>query len=66
MSDIVINPLRVLKTIFRVTLKKKIIEKYIVRFLLVPVIFLGIQTKMLFNCLNGALYVIIWKRLDSK
>ena len=65
-SDIIINPVRVMKTniqsspikinysdIYQSIMKKKM--GY----------FRGLKTKMLFNCFNSALYVILWKRLDE-
>ena len=66
MADIVINPLRVLKTnIQSHPEKKKYSEIYRQVFKNRRDYFRGIQTKMIFNCLNGALYVILWKRLDE-
>ena len=66
LSDIVINPLRVIKTnIQSHTEKKKYRELYVEIFKKSQDYFRGLQTKMLFNCLNGALYVILWKRLDK-
>lgn len=66
MSDIVINPLRVLKTnIQSHPEKKNYREIYHKVFKRAGDFFRGMQTKMLFNCLNGALYVILWKRLDK-
>ena len=66
LSDIIINPLRVIKTnIQSHTEKKKYRELYVEIFKKSQDYFRGFQTKMLFNCLNGALYVILWKRLDK-
>ena len=66
MSDIVINPLRVIKTNIQSQHEKKgyltlATEIFQTR----SDYFRGFKTKMLFNCLNGALYVIIWRRLDK-
>lgn len=66
LSDIVINPLRVIKTNIQSHSEKKMYrELYVEIFKHSQDYFRGFQTKMLFNCLNGALYVILWKRLDK-
>ena len=65
-SDIIINPLRVLKTnIQSHSEKKNYRQLYNSIFRNSNDYFRVLKTKMLFNCLNGALYVILWKRLDS-
>jgi hypothetical protein len=65
-SDLVVNPLRVIKTYkqsykddidYSTIIKEKIIKEK--RY------FRGIQGKMIFNCFNSSLYVILWKRLDK-
>jgi hypothetical protein len=66
-SDLVVNPLRVLKTYkqshpsnisYMEIIKEKIIKE--------NGYFRGIHGKMIFNCFNSALYLILWKRLDRK
>lgn len=66
LSDLVINPLRVMKTNIQSHTEKKMYrELYREIFKNSQDYFRGLQTKMLFNCLNGAIYVILWKRLDK-
>ena len=65
-SDIVVNPLRVLKTNVQSQKEKKsYLEFYNDIILKQNGIFRGLKTKMIFNCFNGALYMILWKRLDK-
>lgn len=65
-SDIIVNPLRVLKTNIQSQKEKlsyyQLYQNVIVR---ENGLFRGLKTKMIFNCFNGSLYVILWKRLDE-
>lgn len=65
-SDIVVNPLRVLKTNIQSQQEKKSYYQLYQNVLVKEKgVFRGFKTKMIFNCFNGALYVILWKRLDE-
>ena len=66
LSDIAVNPLRVLKTNIQSQNDKKTYQKLCQEILIKDKgIYRGFKTKMIFNCFNGALYVVLWKRLDN-
>ena len=66
LSDIVVNPLRVLKTNIQSQNDKRTYQDLCQEILIKDKgIYRGFKTKMIFNCFNGALYVVLWKRLDK-
>ena len=64
-ADLVINPLRVIKT-YKQSHSDNLTYTEIVKNNIIKEkrYYSGIQAKMLFNCINSAFYVILWKRLD--
>ena len=65
-SDLIVNPLRVMKTNIQSSpIKINYTEIYNNILKQKSGYFRGFNTKILFNCFNSALYVILWKRLDE-
>lgn len=67
-SDLVINPLRIVKT-YKQSSKEAISYKEICKKVFssmkISDFYRGIKVKMVFNCFNSSLYIILWKRLEE-
>ena len=65
-SDLVVNPFRIIKTYKQSQVDEKSYPELIKRVFLEEKRFLtGFNSKMLFNCVNSAIYLVIWKRLEN-
>ena len=67
-SDLVVNPLRIVKTykqssIDAITYNE--IYKNVFSSMKLSNFYRGIKVKMVFNCFNSSLYIILWKRLEE-
>lgn len=65
-ADLVVNPFRIIKTYKQSQVDEKNYPEIIKRVFLEEKRFLtGFNSKMLFNCVNSAIYLVIWKRLEN-